>query len=180
VIRSGEMKKWKLLDKEKVFETPWFSIEKRKYRLPEGQEKGDYYHLNRPDYVLGLVEDGRGNILIEKQYRRAVNDFVYEIPAGWIDKGESPEQAMEREMEEETGLRAKVYKKFAIYPLSGFTSMKAYACLMKLEGDGEMKRDEDEQIESEWVSLSRLKEMVKSGKIRDMGFLATLSLFNLL
>jgi len=76
---------------------------KKDLRLPTGEIKEDYYHLNRPDYVLVLAVDEQERILLERQYRRGVDEFVYELPAGWLNKGEKPIDAAKRELKEETG-----------------------------------------------------------------------------
>ncbi len=168
--------RWKLISSVPVFISKWMTIQKRSYRLPSGEIREDYYHLNRPDYVLVFAEDDRERILLERQYRRGVNDFVYELPAGWINDGEKPIDAAKRELQEETGSLGDGDTSFEIYPQPGFSSMKAYVAVLKVHSQGMHSHDvADEYITSEWVEKSRLREMIKIGKIKDMGLLSALS-----
>lgn len=169
-------KKWKLLDTQKIFDSPWLSLENRSYELSNGVTKSDYFHLNRPDYVLIVVIDKQRRLLVERQYRRGVDDFVYELPAGWIEKGESPTQAAKRELFEETGVHGSGDTCFELYPQPGFSSMKAYVCFLKIDSLGAAQADEDEGISSTWMALEEVQKMAQESKIKDMGFLAALSL----
>ncbi len=173
-------KKWKFISSAPVFTSEWLSIQKRSYQLPSGEIGEDYYHLNRPDYVLVVAENDQGRILLERQYRRGVNDFIYELPAGWIDEGEKPIDAAKRELQEETGLLGVGDTLFEIYPQPGFSSMKAYVVALKVHSQGRHSHVSDEHITSEWVEKSRLREMIKSGKIKDMGLLSALSVYQAL
>ena len=172
----SNQKKWKLLNAEKVFDNKWLSLEKRSYELPTGVVKNDYFHLNRPDYALIVVLDEQRRLLVERQYRRGVDDFVYELPAGWIEKDESPIEAAKRELFEETGVNGHGDTCFEIYPQPGFSSMKAYVCILKIDTIGTAQVDEDEDISTMWIALEEVQKMVKESKIKDMGFLAALSL----
>ncbi len=171
-------KKWKLLGKKNVFDSKWLSIEDRSYELPDGKIVEGYYHLNRPDYVLILAIDKDKKIIVERQYRRGVDDFVYELPAGWINKDETPLDAAKRELLEETGFIGVGSKVFEIYPQPGFCSMKAYVVILKIQDEKvEEKREEDEILSYELIDVDKIKKMIIDNEIKDMGFL---SAFNLL
>jgi 8-oxo-dGTP pyrophosphatase MutT (NUDIX family) len=151
-------------------------LEKRSYKLPIGLVKDDYFHLSRPDYVLIVVLDEQGRLLVERQYRRGVDDFVYELPAGWIEEGESPIEAAKRELLEETSVNGSGDTCFELYPQPGFSSMKAYVCILKINTIGTAHVGDDEDISTMWMPLEEVQKMVKESKIKDMGFLAALSL----
>src|SRR4051812_3738308 len=123
---TDENKRWKRINAEVVWTSPWMSIEKRTYELPDGHVKNDYYHLNRPDYVLILASDNTNRILVEKQYRRGVEEFVYELPAGWIQEGESSLQAAKRELLEETGMVGEGEDVYELFAQPGFSSLKGF------------------------------------------------------
>lgn len=118
-----KLKKWKLVKSKPVFESKWMSIFNNTYKLPDGKVVENYLHLKRPDYVLIIAKDKYGNILLERNYRRGVDDFVYELPAGWIDKGESSSEAAVRELKEETGYGGEVSEVWEVYPQPAFSSM---------------------------------------------------------
>lgn len=166
---------WKMVSSVPVFTSKWMAVQKRSYRLPSGEIVEDYYHLYRPDYVLVYAEDDLGRILLERQYRRGVDDFVYELPAGWINDGEKPIDAAKRELQEETGLIGDGDVSFEIYPQPSFSSMKANVVVLKIHSKTGPGKITDEYITSEWVEKPRLEDMIKRGEIRDMGLLSALS-----
>lgn len=173
-------KKWELVDSKNVFESKWLTIEDRAYVLPDGRKVEGYYHLNRPDYVLILAVDDQNRIVVERQYRRGVDDFVYELPAGWINEGETPIETAKRELKEEVGYDGVEEHVFEIYPQPGFSSMKAYVVLLKIQGEQMMEhRDDDEFLTHELMEFEKIREMIQAGKIKDMGFLSAIGLYNI-
>src|SRR3989338_83579 len=115
-------KKWQLVTSKLVFESKWLSVFENDYKLPDGKEVTSYYHLARPNYVLIIAIDKDNNIIVERNYRRGVDDFVYELPAGWLEKKETPDETARRELEEETGYIAEVKTLGEIYPQPSFSS----------------------------------------------------------
>jgi ADP-ribose pyrophosphatase len=85
-----------------------------------------------------------------------------------MDEGETPLQAAKRELTEETGLRAKKWKKIAeFYPSPGFLAEKMTIFLATELTAGASKPMEDERIETRWFTPRELKSWIRSGKIRD-------------
>ena len=171
-------KRWKLLRSKPVLENKWLSIYSNDYKLPDGKVSRGYYHLSRPNYVLIIAMDESKKIVVQRNYRRGVDDFVYELPAGWIDKDETPQQAAERELKEETGYKGKAIVLGEIYPQPGFSSMRAYGALVRITSTdkGEQELGHDEHIDYELVGLDEVSKLVSEGKIKDMGFLSLLTL----
>ncbi len=109
-----------------------------------------------------------GKILLVKQFRYPYSEELYEIPAGKLNEGESPEETAIRELEEEGGIRAeKVEKLFDIYPTPAYTNeiiriykatefVKTKICL-----------DKDEFLSAEWIDKNKVKEMIYSRQIKD-------------
>lgn len=88
---------------EYLIRRPWLTARKDVVVHPDGRVQPEYYVLEYPDWVnmIAMTEDGL--IIMEKQWRQAVGEVSVEIPAGVIEKGESPLQAAQRELCEETG-----------------------------------------------------------------------------
>ena len=112
--------------------------------------------------------DERGRILLVRQYRLPARQYLWELPAGRVDEGESLLKAAKRELAEETGYRAKRWKKIAeFYPSPGFLAEKMTIFLATRLTAGESTPMEDERIETRWFSRRELGEWIRSGKIRD-------------
>lgn len=174
------LKRWELLETEEAFTTKFFSVEKRKYKLPNGKVIDDYYHINRPDFVLVIAENSKKEILIEKTYRRGVDDFVVELPAGWTDKNEEPTEAGVRELLEETGYTGKPEILGEIYVQPGYMNQKAFVIYIKIDENltVDPKRDEDEEIEIEFMNFDKLNDLILKNEAKDMGMLSALALYD--
>lgn len=97
------MKPWKLLETEYLVNAPWLKVAKEKCELPNGNVIDDFYTLWQPDWVLILARTTEGKWVMTEQYRHGTGKIALEFPAGIIDKGETPEQAAVRELQEECG-----------------------------------------------------------------------------
>ena len=94
---------WQTLSSEYLIKRPWLTARRDVVRLPNGVVEDEYYVLEYPDWinVIALTRDGR--MILERQYRHALGETSYEIVAGVMEQGESPEEAARRELLEETG-----------------------------------------------------------------------------
>ena len=97
------MKPWKLLNTEYLVNAPWLKVAKEKCELPNGKVIDDFYTLWQPDWVLILARTTDGKWVMTEQYRHGTGKIALEFPAGIINKGEAPEQAALRELQEECG-----------------------------------------------------------------------------
>lgn len=116
--------------------------------------------------IIALNENDE--IILVKQYRKAIEDFLYEIPAGKINVAEEPRECALRELKEETGYEAKkVTKIYEIYSTPGFSNEKIY--IFKAEGltFTSTNFDEDEDIEVIAINKCEAKKMLETGQITD-------------
>ena len=97
------MKPWKLLSSEFLVNAPWLKVAKETCELPSGKIIDDFYTLWQPDWVLILARTKEGKWVMTEQYRHGTGKIALEFPAGIIDKGETPEEAAVRELQEECG-----------------------------------------------------------------------------
>jgi len=97
------MKPWKLLCSEFLVDAPWLKVAKETCELPNGKVIDDFYTLWQPDWVLILARTKDGKWVMTEQYRHGTGKIALEFPAGIIDKGETPEEAAVRELQEECG-----------------------------------------------------------------------------
>lgn len=170
------MEKWKLIESKPIFESKWLVLSEKTYQLPNGAVRDKYYHLDKHNYVL-IIAQKEDKIAVVRQYRRGVDEILYEFPAGFIEKEENPISAAERELREETGLIGKGKYLGELIAQPGFSSVRAYVILVSVEEIGESKFDEDENIELSFYTCNDIKRMIKEQKILDMGFNAAFSIY---
>jgi ADP-ribose pyrophosphatase len=115
-----------------------------------------------------MAVDDKDRILLVRQYRLPAAQYMWELPAGKVDEGETAAQAAKRELIEETGLRAKKWKKLTtFYPSPGFVEEKMTIFLATGLTQGEARPMEDERIETRWFTKKELKEWIGKNKIID-------------
>ena len=95
------------MDSEFLVNAPWLKVAKEKCELPNGKVIDDFYTLWQPDWVLILARTKEGKWVMTEQYRHGTGKIALEFPAGIIDKGETPEEAAVRELQEECGYGVK-------------------------------------------------------------------------
>jgi len=121
-----------------------------------------------PGAAAILAFDHEGRVLLEKQYRHAAGQELWEIPAGLINPGETPAEAARRELAEETGWQATfVQPCLVFYTSPGFTNERLYLFHTTVGARGPTHFDEDENIRSEFVPGVRLRAMLAAGEIID-------------
>jgi len=151
-----------------------------KVSLPDGNigQREIIYHPG----AVAVVPILPGNkIVLVKQYRKAAEKIMLEIPAGTLERGEKLLNCVHRELLEETGYKAKKIKKILhFYTAPGYTSEIIH--IYKAEGLSFFggKTDADEFIKTEILSKNELKKLYKTGKIVDSKTLIALMAVNLI
>ncbi len=115
-----------------------------------------------------LCIDNDKNVILVKQYRKAAEEILLEIPAGKLEDREQPYTCALRELEEETGVKTKELIFLGEFYLSaGFSSEKMYLYFCKVEDIGLQNLDKDEDIEIVKIEYSKILEMVENDEVSD-------------
>lgn len=146
------------------------SLDVDEVRFPDGST-GSLEMIRHPgaSAVVPLLDEADDpTVLLIRQYRYAAEGYLYEIPAGRLDAGESPASCATRELQEETGYRAShVEHLFTMYTTPGFTDEKIHLFLAVGLTPGEAARESDEFVELVPMPLSQALAMVQQGEIQD-------------
>ena len=171
-----------LLSSEVVFEGPLFRVLHDKLIEPGGKPSERDVIRHNGSVVILAVDRSKSKkdpwVVMERQYRHAAGQYLWELPAGKLDPGEDPLAGAQRELEEETGYRAKKWKPLVEYYGSpGFLgeSMKVFLAEGLLAGDAHPEEDED--IDFRLVRLSEIVEMIEKGGIKDGKTLCSVLLY---
>jgi len=156
-----------------------FDVVLEKVTLPNGAVK-DREIVRHPGAaaMVPLLEDGR--VVLIKQYRHAVGEFVWEIPAGTLEPEEAPVACARRELVEETGYKAAKFEKLTeILPAPGYTDEHIHIFLATGLQAVDQRLEDDEVIELQPTVLDLALAMVTQGEIRDVKTIAGLFLTSL-
>lgn len=145
-------------DREKVYEM---------ISRDKNLEHFDALHERPADAVVLIMHSTDGEkILINKEYRMAVGEWVYNFPAGLIDPGETPEEAARRELQEETGLNLVSVDDFIgeSYSAVGFSNEKNVCIVGKAEGTFQKSNSSVEEIEPGWYTKEDVRKLLKEAR----------------
>ena len=155
---------------ETIYEGRVFRVEKELVALPGGRSVTMEIVRHRGSVVL-IPEPQPGKVILIRQYRHVLGRWIWELPAGTLERGEAPARAARRECEEEIGLRpGKIDRLGEYYPTPGFCDerMIFYACRELTEPGRRAAPDADEQIEPRTFSMRDAWQLVKDGGVVDM------------
>jgi len=157
----------KLISSVQKYKNNLFSVSEEHAVDPGGFEIRRAIVHHSGSAVMMAVDD-RKRILLVRQYRVPARNYLWELPAGRLDKGETALQAAKRELIEETGCRAKHWTKLvSFYPSPGYVAEKMTIFLATGLTEGEAQPMEDERIETRWFKPAEIEQGIRSGKIVD-------------
>jgi ADP-ribose pyrophosphatase len=165
----------KLIESKELLKTSIFTVTEDRANDPEGFEIKRAIVQHAGSAVMMPI-DGKKRILLVKQYRLPAQQYLWELPAGRLDPGESVLDAAQRELKEETGYEAKKWTRLASFFASpGFLAEKMTILVAQSLTAGEQQPMEDERIEMKWFRARDLDDMIQQGEIHDaktmIGFL---------
>jgi ADP-ribose pyrophosphatase len=142
-------------------------IEKRTIRLPNGSEREKI--IVHPSNAVAILPINGDHCKLLKQYRYAIDQYIFEAPAGTMEPGEDPLETARRELIEETGFVAKtIMEKGFIFTTPGYTDEKIFLFeASDLSPSQEYGKDEDEIIEVVDIALCDIPGMIRNGTIVD-------------
>jgi ADP-ribose pyrophosphatase len=162
-----------VLQSEVVYEGRILSVHRDVVRLPKGTDARLEVVRHAGSAVLLPMPDP-GHVLLVRQYRYAVDRWMWELAAGCLEPGEEPAAGAARECEEETGLvPSRVEALGGFYPTPGYCDERMHFFRLtglreRREGEERAVPDADEDIRVKSFSLEEVREMVRRGEIEDL------------
>lgn len=158
-----------------VFKGKLLKVFVKRIRLPNGY-LATFEIIKHPGAALIIPFLSKNRLIMLCQLRPVVGSYIYELPAGTIDAGESPLECARREIVEETGYSAKKMERLGfIYPVPGYSTEK----IVIYRADGLSPRvrhaEKDEIIELKVLTKAAVRRLFKSGKIVDAKTIAALA-----
>lgn len=168
MIPKLENRKWKVLASEKLLSRgTWMNLRQDRVQLPSGSIVPEWFVLEFPDWINVIAVTRDGHIVMEDQYRHALGQTHFELPAGVIDPGETPLEAAKRELSEETGFGGgewSLFMKVSPNP-TNHTNFSYTFLATDLEPIGTQHQEATEDIRVHLLTPDEVYEILTSGQI---------------
>lgn len=157
----------KTLKSTRLYEGKIINLRVDTVELPDKKySKREIVEHSGASAVVPLTMDGQ--VILVKQFRKPMEEIMFEIPAGRLETKESPKNCALRELAEETGYSAGLFEELvSFYPSPGFSNEVIHIFLARDLTEGNAKPDEDEYLEVKKFSLEEALKMVDEGVIKD-------------
>ena len=169
----------KILSREETLLSPWVRLVRKDVEFAPGQRPETYHSLAQADYIAILARTPGGLIPIVCQYRPAVEAYTWELPAGLLEPGETPELSCRRELKEETGLDSEtIIPLGAYYPDTGRHGNEQHAFFVRASDPDPSFRPEP-GMSVKYVTFEILKDLIRKGEFRHQLHIAVFTLASL-
>lgn len=169
------MKRWRTLESEYLYKTPFGNLRKDKSELPDGTIIDEYYVNEYSDWVNAVVLTQDNKIVLVEQYRHAGSNFFIEIPAGKIEANESFEEGILREVREETGFSSKTKPiklgEFMVNPATQNNKVITFLIVEAFK-ESEQVLDDTEDIKVLLIDFDEMGELLRKNQIKTQLFTA--------
>ncbi len=156
----------KTLKSEIVYEGPVFRVRKHLVETRGGASVRDIVEHSGGSIMIGLTDENK--VLMVRQYRKAFEEAVLELPAGKTDPGEAPEVTAAREFREETGYTASSVKHLlTFYPTCGYSDENLNIFICRGVTPGETEWDDTESLDVLEFGVDELIDMIMRNEIKD-------------
>ena len=161
------IKEWKVLESEYLVRRPWLTARRDRLELPDGRIIPEYYVLEYPDWVNVIAITKDGQFVMERQYRHAARKISLELPCGVMEEGETPLEAAQRELLEETGLGGGQWKKLMELSPNPSAMSNTTHCFLAIgvEKIAEQHLDETEELSVLFMTKEEVKRMLNENQI---------------
>ena len=167
IIPKDETRRWEILSSDYLIRRPWMTARKDKVQLPDGRINPEYWVVEYPDWVNVIAITKDGQFVMERQYRHAVGMTCYELPCGVMEKGETPLQAAQRELMEETGYGNGEWKEIMTITPNPSSMSNFTHCFVAtgVEKTGSQHLDATEELEVYLLTREEVLELLKGNQL---------------
>jgi len=152
---------FKQIERKTIYQSEWVNVLVDKVEMPTGQIIEKQHILDIRNSVVGVVLNPSNEILLVQVYRYITGALEWELPAGFIDDNELPQNALIREISEETGCEIKNIKQLTnFYSSNGLSNQQIFAFSAYCDTKPRATYDKNEIKTYQWVAISTIKQML--------------------
>lgn len=166
---------WRRRSRRLVYENAWVSVLHDEVDRPDGQP-GIYGVIHFQNHAVAIVAvDAQDRVALVGQWRYTIDGYSWELPEGGVPPGEAPLTGAQRELREETGLRAAHWREVARIAVSNSVTDELGTIFLATElQQGDASPDGTEQLRVRWVAFNEALAMIDDGRISDLLTIAAL------
>jgi ADP-ribose pyrophosphatase len=159
--------KWKVLETEYLWKEEWLTIRKDKCEMPNGKVIPSFYVNEYPEWVNAFALTEEGKVIMVKQYRHGIGEVGIELPGGVAEKGETMEEAVKRELLEETGYEFDSWEYLGKISANPSTTNNFMHMFLARNGKKTTKQklDEHEELEVHLMDIEEVTKLVRENKM---------------
>ncbi|MBH0160592.1 NUDIX hydrolase [Fictibacillus sp. 26RED30] len=165
------MAKWKTITSDYIYKTPFGHLRNDSCELPNGQKIDNYYVHEYPNWVNAFVLTKNKQIVLVEQYRHPGKDFFLEVPAGKVEQGESFEEGIIREVQEETGFTSLnkpiVLGEFMVNPATQTNKVITFLILDAFQSSSQ-NLDKNEDLTLKLIPFHEMEGLIEEKKITQL------------
>jgi len=172
-LKQKELEEHAKQSTELLYQGRLFSVHREKLAFADHTHNWDF--VRHPGAVAAVPITAEGRLILIQQWRRAIGQVIYELPAGVLEKGESPLQTVDRELQEEIGYKAsKIIDLGGFYSTPGFCNEYIHLFVAKELTQSSLPGDLHEAIDIVEMDLQEALKLIDSNQIVDMKTIAGL------
>lgn len=162
------MEKWKLLKSDYLFRRPWLTARRDTVQLPNGEINDEYYILEYPTWINVIAITKEGKYLMVEQYRHGLGEIFTELVAGVSEEGETPLEAVRRELLEETGYAGGEWELNTVLSANPASQNNlSYSFIARgVEKVTEQHLDRTEDVRVRLLDLEEVIDLLKSDRLK--------------
>ncbi|MED1865967.1 NUDIX hydrolase [Fictibacillus nanhaiensis] len=165
------MARWKTITSQYIYQTPFGHLRTDCCELPNGQKIDNYYVHEYPDWVNAVVLTKDKQIVLVEQYRHPGNDYYLEVPAGKVEQDEFYEDAIIREIQEETGftsIKKPIFLgEFMVNPATQNNKVITFLILDAFQSSSQ-NLDDNEELMIKIIPFHEMEELIEDKKITQL------------
>lgn len=170
---------WQILTRRELLDcSPWLRVSAEHVRLPNGHEIAAFYHIDMPEWAQIFAVTGDGQVPLIEHWKQGPRAVSLELPAGYLDAGESAEEAARRELREETGVEATGWRYLGRFFVDGNRGCGASHIFLALgaRSVAAPQRETSEIMALHWLTLPEVHAAWVGGRIRNVATVAAVGL----
>src|SRR5258705_10168408 len=176
------MRPWKVLGRRVLLSRPpWMEVGTEHVQLPDGRTVDEFLWVKTRDFAMVVAVTPNGHVVLERSYKHGVRRVALSLPAGYVETGEAPDQAAQRELREETGYTSDDWSSLGSFIVDGNYGVSAEHIFLargarRSVDAGGAGHDDLEEIEVLTLPLDEALAALARGEIAQLSSAAALAL----